>query len=263
MTTTTQSIPTTRACDECGTVAPYQPLIYHGLDGPMDFARHLPFACQACTDRAEEAEREAAREAIRQRRLQTWERIVPQKYRATDVDHPSFPKPLWQQIRNLDLRQNLGLIGPAGRGKTRMLALVARRAIASDLYLGWCPANSFQWAATREFDKEDGADARRWIKNWTRCDVLILDDLGKHRWTDCVESAFFGLLEARASACLTTHWSMNPDPADISNLPSLIATDQNGVLSRALDPEGKAAARPRFAPIVSRLLDETDTIPVL
>jgi hypothetical protein len=56
---------------------------------------------------------------------------------------------------------------------------------------------------------------------------------------------------------------MNPDPADIPSLARLIHDDQAGLLNRALDPEGKASARPRFGPIVSRLLDETTIIPVL
>jgi hypothetical protein len=256
-------IPTTRPCDACGTPAYYEPVIFAGPNGPEDLAALIQFACPACTAAREEAEHEAARASIRKRREDTWQRIVPKKYRETSLDHPYFQQTLWNQLRHLPLRQSLGLIGPAGRCKTRMLALTAKRAIAADFTVGWCPANSFQWAAAREFDKKDAHEARQWLKEWRHADILIFDDLGKHRWTDCVESAFFGMLEHRASNGKTTHWSMNPDPADVAALPTLLSQDSAGVLTRSLDPEGKASARPRFAPIVSRLLDEQTIVPVL
>lgn len=256
-------IPNTRPCDICQTVAEYEPIIFQGANGPQDLAASIPFTCSACTAASEESERKAARDSIRRRREETWQRVVPKKYRETDIDHADFRRPLWNQLRSLPLHESLGLIGPAGRCKTRLLALIAKRAIAADLSVSWCPANSFQWAASREFDKEDGHDARQYLKEWQRADITILDDLGKHRWTDCVESAFFGMIEHRASTGKTTHWSMNPEPADVPTLPTLLAEDAASVLARALDPDGKASARPRFAPIVSRLLDEQTIIPVL
>ena len=246
-----------RACDTCGKPEAYEPIEIFGNDMRMC----LPFYCQACGHAMEQAEQEAARVRIREKRTAIWEDTIPAKYRETETSHPQFNRPLWDMVHHLPLMRSLALIGPSGRCKTRVMALLARRAIAQDYAVGWCPANAFQWSAQREFDKEEGADARRWMKRWNTCQVLFLDDLGKHKWTDTVESAFFNLLETRMGHKLPTHWSMNPDPADIVSRQSLMM-DTPGILQRALDPSGAASARARFAPIVSRLTDETTLIPV-
>jgi len=248
---------TTKACATCGIAAEYVPITVFG----MDLRAKLKFICPACGDALELAEREGARQRIRARRTASWEDVIPVRYRETDAGHPGFNSGLWEMVRNLSLFESIALIGPSGRSKTRVFALLAKRAIAQDYSVGWCPANAFQWAAQREFDKVDGEAARGWIRRWTNCQVLFLDDLGKHKWTDTVESAFFNLVETRLANNLPSHWSMNPDPQEVVNQ-STLANDAAGILARALDPSGAASARARFAPILSRLLDDTVLIPV-
>lgn len=254
---TPETMATCRICDQCGTVADYEPIPFAGVD----MRRLIKFLCPACCEAMEESEREAARVRIREKRMAIWEETVDKKYRETDIHFPGFNRPLWDMLKTHPLGESVALIGPSGRSKTRVFALLARRAIAQDMTVGWCPANSFQWAAQREFDKEDGADAKRWMKRWQSCDVLFLDDLGKHRWTDVVEAAFFNLLESRSGKMLPTNWSMNPDPTEVVTEHAL-RMDTPGIMKRALDPTGSASARARFAPIVSRLTDETLLIPV-
>jgi len=255
---TTTAPPLQKPCTRCQAPTAYEPLLAAGVD----LAARLPHYCPACHAHFEEQERQDARERIAARRTATWEKTIPAKYRDTSTTHPDFHTRLWETVKGQDiLRQSIGFIGPAGRCKTRVLALLARRAIAADHPIGWCPATAFQWAAQREFDQEDGADARRWMRTWHESRILFLDDLGKHRWTEAVESAFFALIEARTSNNLPTHWSLNPLPGDDIS-PESLAADCSGILSRALDPAGKAARRPRFAPILSRLQDQTIIIPV-
>jgi hypothetical protein len=254
---------TTRPCDHCGQHAAYEPLTIDlgGQPGP-DLLANLPFTCDLCDDAAKQREEEAARAAIVARRQTTWEKVIPEKYRATDPRHDDFNAPVWQHLRGLDpARQSIGLIGPAGRCKTRMLALLAKRLIASDTFVGWTTANRFQWAAQREFDDREGPEARQLLRRWKEARVLFLDDLGKQRWTDTVEAAFFDLLETRAGANLVTHWSMNPCPTD-SVGPAQLAAFRDDIIARALDSTGHASTRARFAPILSRLLDGTLLIPV-
>lgn len=260
MTTTTITPPTiTRECISCGQLAAYEPII---TVGGADLHALIPFHCQSCTDASERAEVRAAEAKANARRAEKWKTIIPPKYRETDITHPDFPANLHRQLRSRPLTASIALIGPAERCKTRLLALLAKRAIATDLTVGWCPANAFQWAASREFDRQDGHDARQWLRRWHTADVLFLDDLGKHRWTDAVESAFFGLLEGRASRKLPIHWSMNPTPEDVPDLSERLRQEPADLVGRALDPFGEAIRRPRFAPIISRLLDETTLIPV-
>lgn len=250
---------TTRSCTGCGQMATYEPM----LDSRgNDLHALIPFLCDACTAHGEDAEVRAAEARANIRRQEKWQLVIPKKYRETDIRHPDFPASLHRQLRSHRITQSLALIGPAGKCKTRLLALLAKRAIATDRTVGWCPANSFQWAASREFDRQDGQDARQHLRRWHMADVLFLDDLGKHRWTDAVESAFFGLIEGRSARQLPTHWTMNPAPADVLDLAERIRTEPTDLLARALDPFAEAAKRPRFAPIISRLLDETTLIPV-
>ena len=248
---------TTRACDTCGIVSNYEPILIFG----RDFCQSLPFLCPACEKAMEQREVDAARLRIRDRRSAMWEETIPARYRETETTFPGFNVALWEMVKHLSLFKSVALIGPSGRCKTRVFALLAKKAIAQDYGVGWCPANSFQWAAQREFDKTDGDDARRWMRRWVNAPVLFLDDLGKHKWTDTVESAFFNLIETRLANNLPTHWSMNPDPSDVVTQATL-SSDAPSILARALDPTGAASARARFAPILSRLLDATTLIPV-
>ncbi len=249
--------PTTRACTTCGQVTEYEPIMVNAVD----LRATMKFLCQTCHAAETDKEEAAAREAIRIRREAIWQRTVPERYRETDFRHEGFNGRLWAMVRDNSLFDSIGLIGPSGRCKTRVFALLAKRAISQDFTVGWCPANSFQWAAQREFSDTDGIKAREWMQVWLKAQVLFLDDLGKHKWTDTVESAFFNLVETRLAQKLPTHWSMNPDPSEVVTQATL-ADDAHGILSRALDPSGAASARARFAPILSRLLDATTLIPV-
>lgn len=248
---------TTKPCHGCMDPTPYEEFIVAGSD-LMSLCRHL---CDKCQADEEERQEEAARKERLEQRRRIWEEVVPIKYRETDTARDDFNKPLWHCVRRLPVDKSMALIGPAGRCKTRVFALMAARAVNLELTIGWCPANSFQWAAQRQFDDAEGRDAREWLRRWKSAAVLFLDDLGKHRWSDAVESEFFGLIEHRISKNLPTHWSMNPDPSDPVTEETL-ANDAAGILSRALDPTGAAGKRARFAPIVSRLLDNTTLIAV-
>lgn len=249
----------TRACDECGQVTDYEPMIC----GSFDLTAKLPHFCQACQDAHKAADDAAAIERQREKREAAWMATVPKKYRETNTAHPDFPRKMWDKLKECDLNRNIGLIGRSGRGKTRLLAMMAKRAIAKDMFVGWCPATSFQWAAQNQWDDHQGGDAKKWLRRWQECAVLFLDDLGKHRWTEAVESEFFALIDLRNSRGMPIHWTMNPLPDDEPALVERLQLDLPGVIARALDPTGAASARPRFAPIVSRLIDETETVPVM
>jgi len=263
MSTTETTTPPTveqRPCDDCRTPADYEPLRLS--DHGPDLLAGMRFLCDTCSEAMIAREEEEARRAVAARRQATWEKVIPEKYRGTDLKHPGFNAQVWNRLKTLDpSRQPVGLIGPAGRCKSRMLALFAKRLIASDTFVAWTNANRFQWAAQREFDDREGPEARRLLQRCAEARVLILDDLGKQRWTDTVEAAFFSLIEARSSANLITHWSMNPSPLDAIG-PAQLETYGPDIVARGLDSTGQASARARFAPILSRLLDGTLLIPV-
>lgn len=249
---------TTRACDGCGQVTDYEPVTV----GTRDLMAALPHYCEDCAAEMVREDIRKTAERAREKREAAWLSTVPKKYQDTKISHPDFPRKLWDGLAHWPLDKSVGLIGPSGRCKTRVLALLAKRAIAGDLFVGWCPATSFQWAAQNQWDDHQGGDARKWLRRWQDCAVLFLDDLGKHRWTEAVESEFFALIDLRSSRGLPMHWTMNPLPDDEADLVELIEAKPSAVLGRALDPTGAASKRPRFAPIVSRLMDETALFPV-
>lgn len=249
---------TTRPCDECGTESPYEPIMV----GDSDIGRFAPHICDKCTRQAKEAEAQKRTDERKRKRIETWEATIPLEYRQTDLDHPDFNMKLWKAVQRMRLTDKLALIGPSGRCKTRVMALLAWEYIRRDRRVGWCTANQFQWAAQREFDPVEGSEARRLMRHWKNCSVLFLDDLGKHRWTDTVESAFFDLVGYRHDHKQLTHWSMNNAPSD-EVCRQTLTLDAAGIIQRALDPDGQASRRARLAPIVSRLTDDFTLIPVV
>lgn len=258
MSTTTEDL-TTKPCDDCGHPAPYHAITVPGKDGgTIDLLDGMPHRCDECAAKRRDqvATDERAAEAARMR--DRWESTIPEEYRATDIDHEEFNRRVWLALRSHPFEtEPLGLVGPPGRCKTRILALFARKAIAANLSIGWL--NTFELVENldaRGYHKER-AEAFKAFREWKRCRVLFLDDLGKTPWSARLESALFDLLEYRHGRGLVTHWSLNPQPEDVDQDPGDAA-----VLTAALDSEGIASKRNRFAPILSRLCNRTTIVPV-
>jgi DNA replication protein DnaC len=121
-----------------------------------------------------------------------------------------------------------------------VLALLAHQHIFQGHAMEWTTANRFQWAAQREFDQEEGADARRWLRKWKATPLLVFDDLGKQRWTDTVEAHFFDLIDTRLAHHRPIWWTGNTHPS-------------NMVAARQLSKD-------RGAPVVSRLIEASTMI---
>jgi DNA replication protein DnaC len=194
--------------------------------------------CDPCCELRESTDTEKRREAAARKEF---ERVVPVSYRKTELSHPNFNTPLWEQLKKWKPEQGwLGLVGETGRSKTRCLSLLAKRLAWNGYKLEWCIATRFQWAAQRQWSDDEGYKAREWLRRWKRAEVLILDDLGKQKWTDSVEQEFFDMLEHRTSNELLTLWSANTHPEQMI--------------------KAKQLTRDRGAPIVGRLLDFSEIV---
>lgn len=258
MSTTTEAL-TTKACDDCGHPAPYQPITVPGKAGEMiDLLAGMPHRCDECAVARRDQVAKAASAAAAAKMRERWEATIPREYRATDIEHPEFNRRVWLALRGHPFEtEPLGLVGPPGRCKTRMLALLAKKAIASNLSIGWL--NTFELVENleqRSYHKER-EEASKVFRNWKTCRLLFLDDLGKTPWSARLESSLFDLLEYRHGRGLVTHWSLNPQPEDVDTDPG-----DPAILTAALDPEGVASKRNRFAPILSRLCNRTTIVPV-
>lgn len=190
--------------------------------------------CDPCANKENEAldqkrqqELEDAARAHRERNAsKIWEKIVPARYRQTDVNHVDFPKPVHQfakswmsgKVGNANSLPWLGIIGVSGKGKTRVMSQIVKRQIWNGPSVQWVNATQFQWCAQNQHDPIDGKKAKEFLKSFRRCDFLAFDDLGKQRWTDTVESHFWDLIEHRYANCLGMMWTSNSSLEDLKRM---------------------------------------------
>ena len=181
--------------------------------------------CDPCADKHNDALDEKARKAheddAREQRAQfsrrQWEKVVPQKYRETDVNDARYPKGLhdvakqWISgtIKGNPSRLWFGIVGISGKCKTRVMSQVVKNRISHGKACQWVNATQFQWCAQNQHDNVDGAKAKRHLESYRSCDFLAFDDLGKQKWTDTVEALFYDLIEHRDSRCLPMIWTSN------------------------------------------------------
>lgn len=139
--------------------------------------------------------------------------IIPKTYFATDTMHPDFPVKIHRMAQEW-AKQNdrkiwFGLIGAAGKGKTRVLAMLAKRLIFQGQRAAWVNATQWQWCCQYEFDDTRGYEAKAHLDRYRKAELLIFDDLGKQKWTEAQEAKFYDMLERRGMDELTLLWSSN------------------------------------------------------
>jgi hypothetical protein len=210
-----------------------------------DFGLTLNLLCDDCQRRADEqtAENERLRRiAQREDRVKS---LLPPDLLLTDENHPDFNRPLWRAVNAWRPTADaywLGLIGPAGRCKTRCLALAAKAAILRGNRVTWTTANRLLEAAhdRSSRDRQTATLAREHLQDCLHAGVLILDDLGKNEWTSAFESQFFQILDHRKNHRLPLLFSSNAHPEAFG----LVLTDLNR------------------EPIIGRLMDRTTILEI-
>lgn len=242
MTTTTETTDTaTTACRECGQAIFYEPILIAGID----FGRQLHLCCEDCQQRLDEDQARAEREKVRLERLGMVGSLLPPDLLATDTAHPEFNLGLWNVVQDWRPSREafwLGLVGPAGKCKTRCLALRARRAIMGGIRLTWTTANRLLEAAHDRNSRERAiaTAAREHLAECLHAGWLVIDDLGKNEWSNAFESQFFQILDHRKNHRLPILFSSNAHPEQFS----MVLSDLNR------------------EPIIGRLLDRTDIITI-
>ena len=133
----------------------------------VPFLTRLVCACDECREKAKEAEATSEHEAI-------WSRsnLCPPGsiFRATDPNHPSFPKSQYAATKGWFGQETLIFIGPSGTGKTRLaMHLLKRSLFLRDLSVGvlW-PEDLKDFA--RSHDRREKLEVLR------KVEVLLLDD---------------------------------------------------------------------------------------
>lgn len=140
-----------------------------------------------------------------------WEKICPDTYRTTNLNHAGLAPEFVAALSQWRVSRGLGLIGPSGKGKTRILFAALERAFMRGLWVHATSHNAFRRVAIDAYsgDGEAKFTARNKLDMMTRVDVLLFDDLGKASSTEGVDAELEELVEKRTSGGRPILWSAN------------------------------------------------------
>lgn len=204
-------------CATCGT--PITLPVFRNAGGDEIFGRIMVH----CDDCVEKARVEEAAVKARQRIMnleKEWESICPPLYRGTDPNHPDLSPAVRAALRawNPDGETGLALIGTTGKGKTR-LAFARLRELHMEGYSVFAvSAKKIERAIQDTFsdDKDDRSAARGLIWSAEDAGILLLDDVGKEKYTERVASEFYALVEERTSNLRPTIWTANTSATELT-----------------------------------------------
>lgn len=170
--------------------------------------------CPACDELAAAEAVAAVSVVITRERESKWQVVCPAvEYRETNIDDPRLHPVCVSTVKSWDVRgrRGIGLVGNSGFGKTRCLFVALRRAFDASLS---CAAVSHRRIAALATAASNGAKVEReeasaTLTRFHRCQVLLLDDLGKGAFTPRANEELSDLLEHRTSSGLPVLWSAN------------------------------------------------------
>lgn len=215
---------TETTCRTCGKTFHYEPVIIFG----RDLARSLHIHCEPCVLTLKEQERQARKTQRTRDLVAQLDRVLPPDLLRTYLSHPEFNRPLWELVKNWKPHPenlSLGIIGPAARCKTRVMALLAKRVLLlEETQVTWTSAVRLKDAATDRYsrDRQISTTAREHLEECRKIPWLFLDDFGKNEWSPAFESQLFQILDHRMNHQLITVWSANAHPEDFAPLISPI-----------------------------------------
>jgi DNA replication protein DnaC len=155
-----------------------------------------------------------------------WFKLCPALYRATDPNHWAIDQNKLATVLEYDPRtsngKGIGLHGPTGAGKTRMIYLLIRQLHFSGVNVAVLSAIDIARASAQEFDDDRNTReaARMLIRNAVAAEVLFIDDIGKERLTECAELKLYWLIENRAANAKPILWTSNLAGADLRKMMS-------------------------------------------
>lgn len=120
---------------------------------------------------------------------------------------------------NPDLHPWAGIVGAAGKGKSRCMAVHAHRMARAGRRLHWVKAGALAWLHSARYSDKAGSgrDAWSYLRDMQTADVLIIDDIWKGLTVQYLQTLFH-LLEDRQSECKTILWSGNTHPDDLQSI---------------------------------------------
>lgn len=171
--------------------------------------------CASCANQERENAAGERREAVaaqdHERRLAKVASIIPPELARTSMSHPDFNAGLWLQIETWTPAEVswLAITGPPGTGKTRCLALLAKKLILSGIAVKWVPAVTLQERIEELARAKTAPAARAFLAACKSVAVLVIDDLGKQGWGAEIETRLFSIIDHRKTWDLPVLWTSN------------------------------------------------------
>lgn len=184
--------------------------------------------CDRCLELIEQEQAELKRMARVESARGRWAEVCPPEYDQTDCKKIPGQAAMKRVVGWQFGKRGLLIVGPTKKGKTRSAMVLLKRLAVDELksvvlFLD----NSFARQCAEMFG--DGGSG--WIKEAMKADVVLIDDLGKFKLTERVESELFGLIEHRTSWQRPIIVTMN---ATGQELESRMSADRGAPLLRRL-----------------------------
>ena len=201
--------PEPRVCPHCG--AALDPL-GAALAGRVAWVSAAPLPVRGAQPASGRPRREGARPSPPRRRPPAGRRRsragIPRRYWAAEADRPEFA----EYIASFAGNGGAGLYihGGVGAGKTHAASAMARLFAEAGYDVAFTTAKGMLERVKATFD-EGGTEAA--VARYAKCDVLVLDDLGKEDATEWSVGTVFSVLDARYEDMRPTIVSRTTRPA--------------------------------------------------
>jgi DNA replication protein DnaC len=216
-------------CKRCANTFEYPPVQYNGKE------LFTPQWCDECVTILTKERDQQDRESRQNARVASFLESVPPVYHNTDPEriHANLAQTAAAYRYGA---KGIGFMGKSGEGKTRAAFLVAMRMVAEGRKVYWITATDLAAAAANLFadDPEVKSRSNEKIRRSMTAEVLVLDDLGKGKFTDRSESMLYDLFETRTGNLRPTIWTSN---SNAKQLHGMMSPDRADALIRRMGSE--------------------------
>ena len=209
---------------------------YNSVPSPSeDLVRIFPnlkVLCEECDLRRIEKLKQEQAEEEQERRQEAFNALCPPLYRESDPQR--IPAAFLRECEAWEVSpQGLGFVGLAGTCKTRSAWMLLKRLHFSGVRVFGITATGFAKACADQWhdDPQAKALAEDTLTRCRRTKVLLLDDLGKQKFTERAELELFDLLEHRTSHGKPIIWTAN---AGREPLKQMLSPDRGEPILRRL-----------------------------
>jgi DNA replication protein DnaC len=172
----------TKPCPDCG--------------APVETINGWALRCEPCGRKAEISYEAALKEKQRKERWAEWGKICPPIFLETEKARIPDQRALTQVMDWKFNPKGLFAVGPTRTGKTRSIWLLLHRLFMEEnINIEAISVVRFSRDLTNSFHKE--GEYYRLLDRLCKAPVLFLDDLGKERMTERLETELFAILDER------------------------------------------------------------------